>query len=99
MTENPVEIWRECRNSCSFGLFANDEAGYALAEEGYNENYGCEHSEIVKSGKYKNMEFMETNGSFTEAAILHGFGKDTDEKTINDLKNSCANCKYFQRRI
>lgn len=96
MKENIVEKWAGCRHSLAFGLFAGDEAGYALREEGYNENYGCEHPQIVKSGQHSIISFPE-GGGITKAAVLHGIGKFDDPEVITALNKACANCPIYEK--
>src|SRR3972149_2715004 len=94
--ENIVEKWASCKHSLAFGLVAGDEAGYALREEGYNENYGCEHSQIVDSNQYPVTSFPE-GGGITRAAVLHGIGKFDDPEVIEALKRACGSCVFYQK--
>jgi len=96
MKENSVEKWAGCKHSLSFGLFAGDEAGYALKEEGFNENYGCEHPEIVGSGRFAITSFPEA-GKITKAAQLYGIGKFDDPKVIEALTLTCSECPLYEK--
>lgn len=96
MKENSVEKWASCRHSLAFGLFARDEAGYALREGGYNENYGCEHPEIVRSNRFQVIPFPEGK-KITKAAVLHGIGKFDDQEVIETLNQTCVNCPLYEK--
>jgi len=96
MKENIVEKWASCRHSLAFGLYAGDEAGYALREEGYNENYGCEHPQIVDNGQYSVTSFPE-EGQITRAAVLHEIGKFDDPEVIEALNKACASCPLYEK--
>lgn len=96
MKENILEKWASCGHSLAFGLFVGDEAGYALREEGYNENYGCEHPEIVDSNRFPVTSFLEA-GKITKAARLHGTGKFDNPEVIEALNQTCANCLLYEK--
>lgn len=91
--ERSVLKWLRCKNSLTFGFFAGDEAGYALADEGYNENYGCEKEEIVQSGQFQKIRI----GRSKVVAKLHGLGRDKDQSVIDTLESTCGQCPYFNK--
>ena len=73
------------------------EEGYALRDEGYRENYGCEQKDVVSSGDFPGGSFME-NGNMVKVAKFHEIGKDTDGSVILALTASCKNCPFYKKR-
>lgn len=98
MKENIVEKWANCKHSLAFGLSSGDEFGYILREEGYHENYGCEHPEIVASNRFPVTSFPEGE-KITKAAVLHDLGKFNDPKVIEALTKACGSCILFVAKI
>ncbi len=87
-----VEMWLCCAYGLAFG--SGDEFSRLFKEERGFENYGCDHSVIVKSGDYEMVRL--TDGS--TVARLCGVGKINDPEVINALSESCEHCQYFMKR-
>ncbi|TSC85426.1 MAG: hypothetical protein G01um101416_854, partial [Microgenomates group bacterium Gr01-1014_16] len=68
------------------------EDGYALKEEGYNENYACENPQVVQSGQYP------TTFVSGLLAKLHDIGKYNDPEVTASLSTSCGNCQHYRKR-
>lgn len=88
-----VTRWAGCAHSVVFGYGGED--GYELKQDGYNENYGCEHPEIIRSGRFSVAKFSDGE-VWSGAAVLYGLGKYNDPEVIAALILSCANCTLFR---
>ncbi len=90
--ESIVKKWASCHHSLAFGYGGED--GHELRSQGFNENYACEHPEVVTSGQHKITGLYE-DGKTTQVAVLHGTGHVEDPTVIKTLEASCMNCPYY----
>ena len=93
MNTNVVKKWASCINSVVYGPGGED--GYALREEGFNENYGCLQPNVIRNSPTTS-SFLE-NSSRISVAVLHGIGRFDDPEVVEALEKTCGCCGYFQR--
>lgn len=76
-------------------MFPGDD-GYAIREQGYIDDHGCEHPMVIESS-VKTSVFID-GGELMPVAILFGFGRRDDQDVVDALTRTCGDCRYFQTR-